>query len=170
MTYAKNWAEIAERANEFIEFLQGDNFFSEPFNTDKDYFVITNAQLGMKYACEGSCEEFTEWESVYDAQFLESFEWELNVRISHFLITKTNFFNFFAKNLNGLLEKWKTIDGVSVAEELMMIHFDYIFNCYANDYFPPMWQEILNIYLSGGLPCGWSGHYPVGKMVVFSNY
>ncbi|MDR0235837.1 hypothetical protein [Acinetobacter sp.] len=45
----------------------------------------------------------------------------------------------------------------------------YIFNCYANGYFPPIWQEILQVYYAGGLPCGWYGFYPDGKMVVFSH-
>ncbi|WP_373351122.1 hypothetical protein [Acinetobacter bereziniae] len=45
----------------------------------------------------------------------------------------------------------------------------YIFNCYANGYFPPIWQEILQVYYAGGLPCGWHGFYPDGKLVVFSH-
>ena len=61
-------------------------------------------------------------------------------------------------------------DRICVAEEMMEIHFDKIFNCYANNYFPPIWQNILQVYYEGGLPCGWSGLYPEGKMVVFSNF
>jgi hypothetical protein len=44
-----------------------------------------------------------------------------------------------------------------------------IFQCYANDYFPTIWKEILEVYLNGGFSCGWDGHLPEGKIVVFSN-
>ena len=30
-------------------------------------------------------------------------------------------------------------------------------------------KKILEIYLNGGFPCGWDGHLPEGKIVVFSN-
>lgn len=169
MTYAKNWAEVAARANEFIEFLQGDNFFSQPYLENEAYLVVTNIATALNYALDDNEENFSGWEDLFSTQFPENFDWELSLRINYNL-TKNQHFGFFKSNLNGLLEKWTNKDSICIAEEMMMIHFDHIFNCYANDHFPPLWQEILNVYLNGGLPCGWSGHYPDGKMVVFSNY
>ena len=33
MLITKNWAEISEQAQEFIQFLRGDNFFSQPYTS-----------------------------------------------------------------------------------------------------------------------------------------
>ena len=167
MLIVKNWAEIVEQAKEFIQFLQGDNFFSHPYTSDKDYFVITDISLAMSFATDNSLEKFTDWETVVDSQFPEDFDWELNSRIDSKLEVN-NYYDLFTKNLNGLLEKLTTFDGIGIAHELIMHDIGYIFNCYANGYFPSIWQEILQVYYASGLPCGWNGFYPDGKMVVFS--
>jgi len=51
----------------------------------------------------------------------------------------------------------------------MMDDMEHILQCYANDYFPPLWKDILTAYLNNGLPCGWSDFPPNGKLVVYSN-
>ncbi|WP_353166033.1 hypothetical protein [Acinetobacter sp.] len=168
MLTAKNWAEIVEQAGEFIEFLKSDNFFSQPYTTDRDYCVITDVDLAMNFSTDRSWDKFTDWETVVDSQFPEDFDWQLNSRINYQL-QQNNYYDLFTKNLNGLLEKWTTFDGQAIAEELIMHDIAYILNCYANRYFPPIWQEILQVYYAGGLPCGWNGFYPDGKMVVFSH-
>ena len=129
MLIVKNWAEIAEQAKEFIQFLQGDNFFSQPYTSDKDYFVITD----ISFATDNSWEKFIDWETVVDSQFSEDFDWELNSRIDSKLEVN-NYYDLFTKNLNGLLEKWTTFDGIGIAHELIMHDIGYIFNCYTNDY------------------------------------
>ena len=30
-------------------------------------------------------------------------------------------------------------------------------------------NNLLQVYLAGGWPCGWEGEYPKGRLVVFSN-
>ena len=169
MTYAKNWAEIAERAKDFIEFLQGDSCFSKPYKTDNDQLIITDRTVALNYLLEDSEDQFSSWENLFSTQFPEDFSFELSLRI-HYNLSKTNYYGFFKKNLNGLLEKLEMNDGICVAEEMMEIHFDKIFNCYANNYFPPIWQNSLKINLDGGLSCDWSELYPEGEIVVFSNF
>ena len=168
MLIANNWAEAVELAGEFIQFLEGDNFFSQPYTSNKDYFITSDISLAMDFATDNSWEKFTDWETVIDSQFPEDFDWKLNSRIDYQL-QKNNYYDLFTKNLNGLLEKWTTFDGIGIAHELIMHDIGYIFNCYANGYFPPIWQEILQVYYAGGLPCGWRGFYPDGKLVVFSH-
>ncbi|MDR0235838.1 hypothetical protein [Acinetobacter sp.] len=104
MLIAKNWAEISEQAKEFIQFLQGDNFFSQPYTSNKDYFITSDISLAMDFATDNSWEKFTDWETVIDSQFPEDFDWELNSRIDYQL-QQNNYYDLFTKNLNGLLEK-----------------------------------------------------------------
>lgn len=58
---------------------------------------------------------------------------------------------------------------IDVIHETMNLDITMILKCYANGYFSPLWNEIMNIYLDGGFPCGWEGEYPQGQLVVFSN-
>ena len=46
---------------------------------------------------------------------------------------------------------------------------DILLNCYANNYMPEIWKDILYVFQHNGFPCGWKGDYPEGKMIVFSN-
>ena len=169
MTYAKNWAEIAERAKDFIEFLQGHNFYSKPYITDKNYLVITDVELAIHYATDSSWETFTDWETVTDSFeiFPESFEWNSKV---NFQLNKLNYFDIETRcNFNGADKKWD-LEEVNPMIELMLRDIQIIFQCFSNNYFPPIWQNILQVYYDGGFPCGWSRLYPEGKMVVFSNF
>lgn len=105
MAYAKNWAEIAERAKDFIEFLQGHNFFSKPYITDKNYLVITDVELAIHYATDSSWEKFTDWGTVTDSFeiFPEFFEWNSKV---NFQLNKLNYFDIETRcNFNGADKK-----------------------------------------------------------------
>ena len=44
---------------------------------------------------------------------------------------------------------------------------DILLNCYANNYMPEIWKDILYVFQHNGFPCGWKGDYPEGKMIVF---
>ena len=59
MIYAKNWAEIAERAKEFIEFFQGDNFFGKPYLKNEAYLVITDITTALNYTLDDNEENFS---------------------------------------------------------------------------------------------------------------
>ena len=96
----------------------------------------------------------------------DSFEWSSWVDYN---LSKNNFFGFESKAFNGADEKW-TQHGVCLLQELMMRDMKIILNCYSNEYFPSLWQDILEVYLNNGFPCGWNGRYPEGQMVVFSNF
>lgn len=163
----KTWEQVLKDANQFISFLEKGNFFSNNFQGSGHYKVITDANLGIDFATNSSFENFDEWETVSDSYevFSESFEW--NDRITAKL-KKNRFFDFEYKDFNGVKEKWEYGESC-VLIELMYRDIDIILQCYANDYFPEIWKSILDVYLNGGFPCGWNGHYPQGKLVVFSN-
>ncbi|OBY76078.1 hypothetical protein [Acinetobacter gyllenbergii] len=163
----KTWDQVLESAIEFVAFLEKGNFYSSEFNTENDYKIIHDANLGIDYATNDSFDDFDEWETVTDSMniFPESFEWSDRIK---YKLKKNNFFGFEAQQFNGAKEKWMCGEACLIVE-LMKRDIGIIFQCYANDHFPNIWKEILSVYLNGGFPCGWDGHYPEGRLVVFSN-
>lgn len=163
----KNWDEVLEAASAFVNFLEQGNFFNKPFLISGDYKIITDAKVGINYATNDDFDSFDEWETVsysYEV-FPESFEWSQRISAK---LEKNNFFDFYEKDFNGAVEKWE-YDESCLLIELMYRDIEIIFQCYANDYFPKIWKDILEVYLNDGFPCGWDGHLPEGKLVVFSN-
>ncbi len=163
----KNWDEVLEAASAFVNFLEQGNFFNKPFLISGDYKIITDAKVGINYATNDDFDSFDEWETVSDSYevFPESFEWSQRISAK---LEKKNFFDFHEKDFNGAVEKWE-YDESCLLIELMYRDIEIIFQCYANDYFPKIWKDILEVYLNDGFPCGWDGHLPEGKLVVFSN-
>lgn len=163
----KNWDEVLEAASAFVNFLEKGNFFSRKFQKDGNYHIINDATVGRDYASNSSFDNFDEWETVSNSYevFPESFEWSQRISAK---LEKNNFFDFHEKDFNGAVEKWEH-DESCLLIELMYRDIEIIFQCYANDYFPKIWKDILEVYLNDGFPCGWDGHFPEGKLVVFSN-
>ncbi|MDC5252323.1 hypothetical protein NRA59_18755 [Acinetobacter baumannii] len=163
----KSWDQVTKDASDFISFLEQGNFFNKPFLISGDYKIITDAKVGINYATNDDFDNFDEWETVSNSYevFPESFEWSQRISAK---LEKNNFFDFHEKGFNGAVEKWE-YDESCLLIELMYRDIEIIFQCYANDYFPKIWKKILEVYLNGGFPCGWSGHLPEGKLVVFSN-
>ncbi|HCA5724762.1 TPA: hypothetical protein MW319_003776 [Acinetobacter baumannii] len=163
----KNWDEVLEAASAFVNFLEQGNFFNKPFLISGDYKIITNAKVGINYATNDNFDNFDEWETVTDTPnvFPDDFEWNDKIK---YKLKQNNYFDFEQKDFNGAVEKWE-YDESCLLIELMYRDIEIIFQCYANDYFPKIWKDILEVYLNDGFPCGWDGHLPEGKLVVFSN-
>lgn len=163
----KKWEQILEEASPFVAFLERGNFFSTKFQLSGNFTVITDAIIGRNYASNSSFDSFDEWETVSNSYeiFPETFEWSQRVKAK---LEKNNFFNFEENNFNGAKQKWD-FDESCMLIELMYRDIEIIFQCYANDYFPEVWKNILEVYLNDGFPCGWDGHLPEGRLVVFSN-
>lgn len=60
-------------------------------------------------------------------------------------------------------EKHKTL--INLVRSNIIILFMY--NLYSDYYKSRFLDEMLEIYLSGHMPCGWEGNYPHGKFEVF---
>lgn len=162
----KTWQEIINSAEMLINFLSLSKYFSQAYDGKTDFMIIRDAQIGMKYAAEES-DDYTDWETARwsDEVFPKNFDW--NDRI----VTELNNINYFGiwdKDFSGADKKWEN-DANCMIKELMQIDIQIMFYCYANDYWPEIWKDIRYVYLHNGFPCGWNGHYPNGKLVVFSN-
>ena len=162
----KNWNQILESAQPVVDFLSSDSFFSRPYDGDRERFIVTASPEEARYLLG---DEWDEWEEIIETQQfsdLEDFDW-------HYLISskliKTNCLGALDKNLHGA-DKKLTIEGVvNFLEETMPYYMKILLNCYANNYMPEIWKDILYVFQHNGFLCGWKGDYPKGKMIVFSN-
>ena len=110
--------------------------------------------------------DFLSSDSFFSRPYDGDFDW-------HYLIgrklIKTNCLGALDKNLHGA-DKKLTIEGVvNFLEETMPYYMKILLNCYANNYIPEIWKDILYVFQHNGFPCGWKGDYPEGKMIIFSN-
>nr|WP_298100205.1 hypothetical protein [uncultured Shinella sp.] len=164
----KNWQETLDSAAPLVEFLSSSSFFGLPYSGSGEALVITNPAVGIQYATDASLTEFDEWETVSDSSgvFPDGFEWSRQIS---WQLNKNRCWGLEDRNFNGADSKW--ISGEAcILKELMLRDMNILLNCYANDFFPGLWKDILRIYLANGFPCGWSSHRPAGKIVVFSNF
>ena len=163
----KNWNQILESAQPVVDFLSSDSFFSRPYDGDRERFIVTASPEEARYLLG---DEWDEWEEIIDAQQFpdsDDFDW-------HYLIgaklTNTNCLGALDKDFHGADKKLTDEgSGANFIEETMLYDMDILLNCYANNYMPEIWKDILYVYQHNGLPCGWKGDYPEGKMIVFSN-
>ena len=92
-------------------------------------------------------DEWDEWEEIIDAQQfsgLENFDW-------HYLIgsklIKTNCLGALDKDFHGADEKLTNEgSGANLIEETMLHNMEILLNCYANNYMPEIWKDILYVY------------------------
>jgi hypothetical protein len=162
------WTELSARAKPLLAYLESDSFYRAKYSgTNSGRLIVTDPCIAMDYAIDDSGDKFDDWESLTDSSeiFPEHFEWKS--WITHNL-NKNNYFNLSKKNFNGADVKL-TDSGVCLINEMMHRDIKILLNCYANDFFPKIWSEILEVYLNDGFPCGWNGRYPSGELLVFSN-
>lgn len=79
---------------------------------------------------------------------------------------KKDYISRIAKNIAKELDDFEDKDDIIISMradivDLFMIHF------YSEYYKSDFYEKMLKIYLSGHIPCGWSGKYPDGKFQVY---
>ena len=162
----KTWDEILESTKPVVDFLSSDSFFSRPYDGDRERFIVTASPEEARYLLS---DEWDEWEEIIDTQQfsgLEDFDWHYFVGSK---LIKTNCLGALDKDFHGADKKLTIEGGANLLEETMPDNMRILLNCYANNYIPEIWKDILYVYQHNGLPCGWNGDYPEGKMIVFSN-
>lgn len=164
----KHWKDLIVSAAPFVGFLERNSYFDSAFSGDQtNKLILTDAKVAHHSASDDTFSLFDEWESVSESPGLFPADFEWSSWIDHNLV-KNGFFGINAKNFSGADSKW-TFNGICLLQELLCRDMKILLNCYSNEYFSPLWEEILAVYLNNGLPCGWHGRYPEGKLVVFSN-
>lgn len=164
-----NWSDLLIAAKPLVDFLGRGSYYQSNYRGQSSgELILTDVVAARKFATDDSFDLFDEWQTVSDSPsiFPADFEWS---RFIDYNLKKNAYFNLEAKNFSGADVKWET-SGACLLIELMHRDMRILLNCYANQHFPAIWQRILNVYLEDGFPCGWNGRYPVGELVVFSNF
>ena len=157
---------MLELAQPVVDFLSSDSFFSRPYDGDREKFIVTTSPEEARYLLS---DEWDEWEEIIDTQQfsgLENFDWHYWVGSK---LIKTNCLGALDKDFHGADKKLTIEGGANLLEETMPDNMRILLNCYANNYMPEIWKDILYVFQHNGFPCGWKGDYPEGKMIVFSN-
>ena len=160
------WHDTLLRATPFVDFLKDGKFFSKPYHGRIDALVIKDPKIAMKLSTSYDMEGFLIWEDVVDElpenwEFFEIVDEELK---------KNKWFGYADGDYHGVDKKMLMDGGYQVFEDQMYGAVNSIFQFYANNSFPPIWEKILHVYLHDGFPCGWEGDLKDGRVVVFSNY
>lgn len=156
-----DWPKLLDMAKPLVDFLTSDKFFDKPYNGVTDKFIITS---DIYFCMHFMAEHYDEWEDIKGRDFDENFEW--HSVISSKMFSKNNyFFGILDKDFGSVVDYFQY--GADF-REIMPYDIKVLFNCYANDYFPDIWQDILYIYLHNGFPCGWYGNEFDGKIIVYS--
>lgn len=167
----------AKLSEKIIEFLEKETYFNEPLrNNDIDFSIkkITSVILADEILNhmldKEELSKYQEWDIVRSNQITEmKMNYESLNNKSTFELD-SEIFKYLGRKLNGKSIKDKTIDEkVPTLMDSLFDDFLYIiFNDYSNmnNHF---FNNLLQVYLAGGWPCGWEGEYPEGRLVVFSN-
>lgn len=81
-------------------------------------------------------------------------------------LIKKDYLPLFSTQISIGLKKKKLPD-VIIDDINFNILLVLMLNFYAEYYKNTFFNQILEVYLSGHLPCGWSGKYPDGKLIVY---
>lgn len=165
---ANGWSDLLATAKPLIDYLSRESYYQAKYSgPTAGKLVITDAIAAMAYSIDESGDHFDDWQTITDSCGVFPVEFEWKRWISHNL-NNNNYFNLARKSFHGAETKWNR-SGVCLMQELMHRDIKVLLNCYANNFFPDIWTEILHTYLNDGFPCGWNGRYPTGQLVVFSN-
>jgi hypothetical protein len=168
-TNNKLWNDLMSIAAPLVNHLMQPSYFGKKYcGPMEGKLILTDAKTAINYATDDSFDHFDEWETVSDSLgvFPADFQWKSWI---DYHVLEKDFFALTSKDFHGADLKWNLSEACLI-QELMYRDIEILLHCYANNHFPPIWQDILEVYLNDGFPCGWHGRYPDGELVVFSNY
>lgn len=79
---------------------------------------------------------------------------------------KKEYISAISESLEIALDEFKGKDSIMVDIKANLVIL-FMLNFYSEYYNSDFYDKMLEIYLSGHLPCGWSGNYPEGKFIVY---
>ncbi|WP_152601974.1 hypothetical protein [Burkholderia paludis] len=153
------WADVEKDANQILDYLKKSIFFEGPCKGEVvGRKIIFDASLAAEYSTDDSGDKFSDWQGI-----LESITpaWpDMSRSIESKILSVLD--QIHGKNYSGVSE-YPLIQNME-GDVSRLLH------CYAYGEVHPLWRQIEQIYLDGGIPCGWEGNYPNGELVVFSNH
>lgn len=79
---------------------------------------------------------------------------------------KSEYISVISESLEVALQDNKDKDSIIIDIKSNLVIL-FMLNFYSEYYKSDFYDKMLEIYLSGHLPCGWSGNYPEGKFIVY---
>jgi hypothetical protein len=162
-----------ERASRVVTFLQRTSFFANEFDASKvDVVVVRDPLRALEYANklnhdDESYEDYVELLETEYAKVKRSVQFGVESKVSNAIFGKVG-----TGQTSGILRVDLLNASLSEAEKSVLdSNFDYeIVGCAANlNSSKPskLYDQILAAFEAGGIPCGWMGKFPKGKLIVF---
>lgn len=167
----RNKGEKMEIKNEFIELIKNCNWFEncgDGFFKGFDVVMITNKNEVVKkinsLKWENTClEKRGDFTFFLSQNYKEQYNKFWNKEIEDI---KRRYMGGVSKKCTAaLLKKDLPLDIVNDIKFNVLTLF--MLNYYSEYYFSDFFDQMLQIYLSGHLPCGWSGNLKDGKFIVY---
>jgi len=153
----KNWSEVQSAADQLLDFLSRPTFFDRPYGGDaRTNRVIFDISEATERSTDDSGERFQDWQELLESvtPAWPDMPREVERRIIELLDQMTNKLCLIALN--------DTLINNMQGDIARLLH------CHGCGDVHDLWKAVQQVYLDGGMPCGWEGRYPEGRMVVFS--
>ena len=160
-----------------IKFLEKETYFDEPFKGSGIDFPIQKiispikADEILNYMLDDDeVLIYQEWEIVRAKKIIEMQEKYQKIYNRDSFYIDNEIFKYVTRKIGGKVIQDKELDmQIPTLIDCLIDDFLYIvFNDYSNMEHQ-FFNNLLQVYLVGGWPCGWEGEYPKGRLVVFSN-
>lgn len=79
---------------------------------------------------------------------------------------KKDYISVISESLEAALQDNKDKDSIIIDIKSNLVTI-FMLNFYSEYYKSDFYDKMLEIYLSGHLPCGWNGDYPEGSFIVY---
>jgi hypothetical protein len=153
----KNWSEVRLAAGQLLDFLSCPTFFDRPYGGDaRTNRIIFDISEAAERSTDDSGELFQDWQELLESvtPAWPDMPREIERRIIELLDQLTNKLCLIALN--------DTLINNMQGDIARLLH------CHGCGDVHDLWKAVQQVYLDGGMPCGWEGRYPEGRMVVFS--
>ncbi|WP_426171402.1 hypothetical protein [Pseudoduganella sp. R-34] len=153
----KNGSEVRLAAGQLLDFLSRPTFFDQPYTGDlKTHRVIFDISEAVARSTDDSGERFEDWQDLLESvtPAWPEMPREIERRTIELLDQMTS--KLYPSALN------ETLINNMQGDVARLLH------CHAYGDVHQLWKAVQQAYLDGGMPCGWEGRYPEGRMVVFS--
>ncbi|WP_090436936.1 hypothetical protein [Duganella sp. CF458] len=154
---SKNWKEVQIAATPLLNYLSRSTFFDRPYaGNSRANRVIFDIAEATARSTDDSGERFEDWQNLLESvtPAWPEMPREIEGKILEILDQMTT--KHYCSALNDTL-----INNMQ-GDIARLIH------CHAFGDVHELWRAVQQAYLDGGLPCGWEGRYPDGRLVVFS--
>jgi hypothetical protein len=156
--------EAMLRASRVVRFLQQPSYFDKPVDTSMPTALFINdVVMALKYANKLD----------FDDDSYEDLTEVLEVQSAKIKISLPSVFKVISGKLSTLVSDLIRAEAFNEflteqEQQLLAANFDYqMVGCVLNLNASNLYDLTLTAFEAGGIPCGWLGKYPKGKLIVY---